>query len=249
MKVSFTLVSQNPKTGPIPNTITEKSSCSPRCPHIGTCYAHGGPLFGAWTALENNGYHPASPSHRRIIPRTWEEMCDEVSRLHRGQIWRHNTAGDLPGEGDYIDTDKLNLLVQANKKARAMGFTYTHKHVGFDLEGLLNARAIYKANQNGFRISLSADSLKEADDLADMDIAPVVVVIPSDAPDKMLTPKGRKVIACPAEKKDDRGNPAITCKDCKLCAKPRKVIVAFHAHGTYVKETNRKLRQLSVVQE
>lgn len=255
MKVSFTPVSKNPKTGPIPNTITEMASCPRTCPHYGTCYASSGPLAGAWEAVANNGYHPARPNHLRITTRSWDELCEEVSWLSRGQVWRHNTAGDLPGEDAVIDTQKLNQLVQANKKAGALGFTFTHKIVGYTGQYLRNAQAIYAANKQGFRINLSADSLTEADELADMGIAPVVVAVPVDAPLKGIrTPKGRKVITCPAEYKrtatvngKTKSIPIITCKDCKICTKERQVIVAFHAHGVKRNETSNILRRLEEI--
>jgi len=71
-------------------------------------------------------------------------------------LWRHNEAGDLPGEGDDIDVPKLRALVQANRGKR--GFTYTHKPV---LDNPQNAVAIKCANQNGFTVNLSADSIEE----------------------------------------------------------------------------------------
>jgi hypothetical protein len=84
--------------------------------------------------------------------------------------------------------------------------------------------------------------LKEADELADLKIAPVVVVIPSDGPRKLYTPKGRTVIGCPAEQKDEDGNPQIQCDRCQLCSKDRKVIVGLHAHGRKVNEVNKLLK-------
>ena len=194
-----------------------------------------------WIALEHGGFYPGLP-RRRIVPLTWDEMCKKVSKLPHGQVWRHNSAGDLPGLGDVIDLEKLDQLVKANKRARARGFTYTHKPVGYDGQALVNAQAIYASNKSGFTVSLSADSLKQADTLADMGIAPVVVVVPSDAPRKQLTPKGRRVMVCPAEFEDDDGDPVIQCDRCQLCAKDHKVIVAFRAHGTRVNAVNRKLR-------
>ena len=258
MIVSFTRISGNEKTGPIPNTVTESASCPTSCPYNhnneGGCYARGGHLNIIWTALDNGGSHPTKPEKIRVHPRTWDEMCAEVAELPRGQVWRHNSAGDLPGRGDYIDRQKLDQLVQANKKARAMGFTYTHKPVNWSVSGLMNASAIYDANREGFRINLSADSLTEADDLYDMDIGPVVVVLPSDAPRKGLrTPKGRVIVSCPAEEKkvlhSGKKVPAITCDRCKLCAKERKSIVGFHAHGIMKERVNRTVRRLNVLHE
>jgi len=175
-------------------------------------------------------------------------MCRKVSKLPPHQLFRYGTAGDLPGYGVVVDHQQLNQLVEANKKARAKGFAYTHKPVGYQGQALINAQAIYAANRSGFRINLSADSLSQADELADMGIAPVVVVVPSDAPLKQKTPKGRSVIVCPAERKDEDGDPIIQCDRCQLCSKERRTIVAFRAHGTRKKAVDRKLRKLQVIQ-
>lgn len=242
MLVSFTLISSNRKTGPIPNSMTEQKSCPTICPYkeSKSCYPYYSPLGFMWESLENNGYYNSLTKKKCIQPITWDVFCDKVSRLPKGQIWRHNTAGDLPGEGNQIDLLKLQQLVNANKKARANGFTYTHKPVGNKGLALVNATAIYASNKSGFKINLSADSVREADRLIDLDIAPVVLVIPSDAPNKMKTPKGRHIIACPAE--DDKNN--MQCIRCGLCIKDRKVIVGFHSHGTKVKNVNRILKVL-----
>jgi len=243
MIVAFTRISKNAKTGPIPTTLTEQKSCPNACPWKAgkMCYPYFSPLGFMWEALDTGGYYPGR-SKRCSIPISWNELCNKIMKLPKGQLWRHNTAGDLPGEGDTIDVRKLDALVQANKGRR--GFTYTHKPVGYSGQSLINARAIYAANRQGFCINLSADSLSEADELVDLQIAPVVVVVPSDSPRRMRTPKGHKVIACPAEIKDEDGKPQIQCDRCQLCYKDRKVIVAFRAHGTRKNKVNHKLRVL-----
>jgi hypothetical protein len=244
MITAFTRVSANAKTGPIPTTMTEQKSCPDSCPFKSgkLCYPYFSPLGFMWESLDTNGFYPGS-NRRSLTPISWDELCRQVSKLPRGQIWRHNTAGDLPGEGDVIDTQKLSSLVNANKGKN--GFTYTHKPVGYRGQALINARAIYAANRQGFRINLSADSLKEADELADLKIAPVVVVIPSDAPRKLYTPAGRLVIGCPAENKDADGNPRIQCDRCQLCSKERKVVIGFHSHGKFQKKVNVVLKVLN----
>jgi hypothetical protein len=241
MIAAFTRVSGNAKTGPIPISMTEQKSCPDVCPFKAgkMCYPYFSPLGFMWEALDTGGFYPGS-NRRSSTPISWEELCRQVSKLPRGQIWRHNTAGDLPGVGNVIDTQKLDALVQANKGRN--GFTYTHKPVGYRGQALVNARAIYATNRQGFRINLSADSLKEADELFDLKIAPVVVVIPSDAPRKLYTPKGRLVIGCPAEQKDEDGNPRIQCDRCQLCSKERNAIIGFHSHGKSVKKVNVMLK-------
>jgi hypothetical protein len=138
-------------------------------------------------------------------------------------LWRHNQGGDLAGEGDSLDVKALTELVSANMGKR--GFTYTHK----PLTGKGDKAAIMYANHNGLTINLSGNSLAHADTLADLNIAPVTVVIPHDDNKRIqYTPKGRKVVTCPATYKDN-----VSCADCKLCAIAfRDCIVAFPAHGT-----------------
>jgi hypothetical protein len=242
MLASFVLASSNKKTGPIPVTMTEQKSCPNACPFKSdkTCYPYFSPLGFQWEALNNNGFYDLNSKHKCVFPISWDELCNDISKLPKGQLWRHNAAGDLPGINDVIDLEKLQQLINANNKSRARGFTYTHKPVGYSGQKLVNATAIYAANKSGFRINLSANSLCEVDYLSEMNIAPVVVVIPSDSGNKLKTPKGRLVIACPAENKDNN----IQCSRCGLCAKDRKVVVAFHAHGTKVKAVNELLRRI-----
>lgn len=243
MIAGFSLVSSNTKTGPIPTSMTEQASCPDVCPFKAQklCYPYFSPLGFMWEALDNDGYYPGS-DRKSISPITWDVLCNQISKLPKGTLWRHNTAGDLPGKNNVIDLVLFNQLVSANKGRR--GFTYTHKPVGLSGISLTNARAIYAANKSGFTVNLSADSLAEADELANLNIAPVVVVIPTDSPRHMKTPEGRSVIACPAEEKDELGRPLIQCNRCQLCAKDRKAIVAFRAHGTKKKAVNEKLVQL-----
>ena len=209
----FTLKSRNAKTGPIPTTVTSADTCSEACPFKAKgCYAKGGPLAIHWRAV-TEGKRGGS----------LETLCDNIMALPEGTLWRHNVAGDLPGEGDTIDDSAMHQLIGSN--GRRKGFTYTHKppHVAN------NAHLIAHANKMGFTVNLSANTLAHADQLAALEIGPVVVV--QDAVEgtrsDTVTPEGRKVATCPATYRDD-----VTCATCGLCASTtRKVIVGFPAHG------------------
>lgn len=209
----LTPVSSNTKTGPIPVSTSTSATCPTSCPfnHGGGCYASSGPLALHWRKVTE---------HKR--GELWEQFLEQVASLSEGQLWRHNQAGDLPGDGDTLDTKALGALVRANKGKR--GFTYTHKPMR-----LAKARkAIASANAKGFTVNLSANSPAHADELANLGIAPVVVTVPTDAPDKGVTPQGRRWIACPAESRD-----SVSCASCGLCSRSdRSVIIAFHAHGS-----------------
>ena len=63
----------------------------------------------------------------------------------------------------------------------------------------------------------------------------VPVVNSKNKPPK-TTPKGRRVVVCPAQIKD-----GVTCSTCKLCSKQRSFIVAFIAHGTQKKKVDEVL--------
>jgi len=218
MQTHLTLVSRNVKTGPIPVSTTSAESCPSACPfnNANGCYAASGPLALHWRKVTNG-----------LSGDSYGAFLDKVSRLMKGQLWRHNQAGDLIGEGDSLDVQALALLVKANKGKR--GFTYTHKPLASQIE----RDAIRDANKGGFTVNLSGNTLAHADTLADMGIAPVVVVLPHDATSNTVTPKGRKVVVCPATQRDD-----VSCASCGLCQKQRDSIVGFPAHGTSKRKAN-----------
>lgn len=165
----------------------------------------------------------------------WPEFLAAVETLPLKQVWRHNQAGDLPGKGDKIDAEMLQQLVAANRKASAHGFTYTHKPMTPE-----NAAAVRHANANGFTVNLSADTLREADELVAQKIGPVAVILPHDAPESLETPAGNRVIVCPAQTRD-----RVNCVNCKLCCDAdRKVIIGFQAHGSGSKVVERQVQKL-----
>lgn len=211
MKVSFTLVSKNVKTGPIPVSMTEHTSCPTACPLSGKngCYAETGPMTWTWKKVADKGM-------------VWNDFCNKVNKLPKRTLWRHNQAGDLPTlDRTVIDGDKIKMLVTANKGKR--GFTYTH----YDPSIAENAELITFMNKNGFTCNLSADNAQEADDLLALNIAPVVAIIPMDSGKVNYTPKGNKIVTCPAQTIDN-----VTCMTCGLCQKvDRDYIIGFMAHG------------------
>lgn len=218
MHVHLTQVSSNTKTGPIPVSTTERRSCPPRCPHMDAgCYADGGPLRIHWDKVPERGT-------------AWEEFCGRIAQLPAGTLWRHNQAGDLPGDGTRIDGPALMRLVEANLGRR--GFTYTH----YDPTKGDNAYWIAAANAMGFTINLSADTLEQADAYAELGIGPVVTVLHSTAGRHGATPEGRTVAVCPAVQTE-----GVSCATCQVCAKQRQAIIGFPAHGMRKKVINLRL--------
>jgi hypothetical protein len=209
MRVHITMKSANAKTGPIPVSTSSADTCPGSCPFKKQgCYADSGPLALHWAKVTAGD---------RGMP--WSEFCDVIAALPADQLWRMNQAGDLPGIGESVDPVALGQLVAANAGRR--GFTYTHKHSKDALHWVRHA------NDRGFTVNLSANDLQHADQLADTQAGPVVVVLPIDAPQQTITPAGRKVITCPATYRED-----VSCATCQLCQRQRDTIIGFPAHGT-----------------
>ena len=207
--IAFTRISRNEKTGPIPVTTSSEETCPPACPLKGAgCYAEGGKLAMFWRKV-----------NAKKAGLAWAEALQQIAKLPRGTLWRHNQAGDLPGVGNEIDPIAMGELVKANRGRR--GFTYTHKPAS-----LANLTMVRIALREGFTVNLSADNLATADELASTGL-PVVVVLPSDQVTALKTPGGRHVAICPATISDE-----VTCATCGLCAEPdRNSIIGFPAHG------------------
>jgi hypothetical protein len=227
LAVLWTAVSRNEKTGPMPVTTTASPSCPAACPlNGGGCYAQQGPLGHLWNAISSvSAGEIAERKSGNLQTIGWGKLVENVATLPAGQIWRHNQAGDLPHVGQQIDATAVCSLVDANAKAGARGFTYTHHDpaIGSNLE------TIRQANVSGFTVNLSANNLEHADKLAELEAGPVVTLLPASVSGntKIETAAGRRVVVCPATYRDD-----VTCLSCGLCAKAdRSVIVGFPAHG------------------
>ena len=232
--VHITKKSSNRKIGNIPCSITEESSCSPTCPFINSgCYAKTGPVSWHWKKISNGTQSNLT---------NWSGLCSFLKDQKPGQLMRINVAGDLLHQNGVIDQQALSQLVKANKNKKA--WTYTHHKMSRD-----NFEAVKHANENGFTINISTESLPVADRVIDLNL-PAVTVIQSD--NKALTPfkgsdnrtyyktnkpiktlKGRKVLICPAQQ-----NEKVNCSTCKLCTKNRAFVIAFVAHGNQVKKVN-----------
>jgi hypothetical protein len=211
-RVLFTRKSGNEKTGPIPISITERASCPESCALKNNgCYADGWPMKLHWDRAATHGLE-------------WPAFCAQIAALPDGQLWRANTAGDLPHNNQTIDRVALEQLVTANEGRQ--GFTYTH-HTTASRE---NRAAIADAALRGFTINVSHDSLEQLD-RGVADVLPSVVVLPKLEPNErepkvVRSPAGRKVVVCPAQWRDTN------CADCGLCAKAdRKYVIGFRAHG------------------
>jgi len=218
----LTKKSGNRKTGPIPVSMSTQATCPTSCLFKKGCYANFGRLSLSWRKL---GKGELTNGVR------WEVFLDRVRDL-RCDIWRHNQAGDLPGRGNKLDRERCLALVEANAHGyNRGGYTYTHYPVlpapRVRKDTIEHNRAVvYAMNKMGFVVNLSAHSVESADALCDLGIGPVVTVLPIDGT-STKTPKGRRVVVCPALTKD-----GVTCTTCFLCAKTTRPIIGFPAHGS-----------------
>lgn len=208
----FVRMSSNAKLGGIPATTTSGDSCPSRCSFRdgNGCYGEAGPLFLHWREV-----------NARKRGGTLAEFCRSIKSLPKHQLWRHNQVGDLPGDGVTIDAAALAKIVRANTGKH--GFTFTH----YDPTDPDNAEAIRQANDSGFTVNLSAESLEEVDQFLSLGVGPVVVALPADADKPIRTRAGNRVTICPASLKNT------TCAQCGMCAEPdRKHAIGFPSHGS-----------------
>ena len=211
----LTRLSANIKLGGIPASTTSSSTCPSRCGlQKNGCYAETGNLFLHWKKVSDG-----------TRGTDLDTFCAEIRALPEHQLWRWAQAGDLPGDGWHIDAQAMHKLVSSNRGRN--GYGYTH----YDPRLVENALAIQYANQQGFTISLSAETLEEADEYVAMGIAPVVVILPAGQTESLKTLAGHTVVVCPASTGD------MTCATCGICAiAHRKAIIGFPAHGTSKKK-------------
>jgi len=212
LRFHLTRVSSNVKTGPIPVSTSSRASCSPSCPFLANgCYAEAGPLALHWAAVTRGD---------RGVP--FADFLQSIRNLPKGQIWRHNQAGDLPHSAGKISRRFIRSIVAANRGRR--GFTYTHH----DLSKGENASLIRYANRNGFRVNVSTETESAADHAIAAGLPAVLAVPSTETRRSWRSPAGNAVLVCPAQRSDTK-----TCADCQLCEKRgSRVVIAFIAHGT-----------------
>lgn len=212
MMFSFTRVSRNRKTGPIPVVTASKDTCPATCPLRGAgCYAEHGPLALQWERCSLS----------------LDELCKQIRKLPKRQLWRYGQAGDLPTRMDEVE--KLAIT-----NGRRPVLCYTHHR---------DLNMIRYAGELDFHINVSADSLDEADAFARQGLSTVVVLgseygrrreEPLQAYRRRLaklpraTRSGVKVAICPASYHE------VTCAECGVCSgrRPNNTIIGFPAHGS-----------------
>lgn len=222
MNYHLTLKSSNKKTGLMAVSTSPQSTCPDECPlKKEGCFADSGPLKLHWDKI--------SAGARGV---TFDDFLLQVGALPMRAEYRHNQAGDLPGQGGQIDAPKLARLAATTKRRKLRAFTYSHYNV---LTNINNRLAIQHANNNGLVINLSANHISEVDTLLSLKIAPVAVIMPLNSKKVSYTEKGNKIVICPAQT-----NKHTTCKECMLCANgARDFTIGFLPHGTGAKRAAR----------
>lgn len=219
-RFSFVRSSKNQKLGPIAATMTSGETCPEACElKDAGCYGEFGLLKMHWAEVSQHGL-------------SFGPFLDLVASLPEGALWRHNVVGDLMGRGNRLDVDALRLLTMANEGRR--GFTYTHKPC-FDGADWM---ALYEATRAGFTVNLSCNGLDHLDQMTALGLAgaplglPAVVVLPKGTAGSVVSPRGVRVIVCPAETREN-----VTCATCGICARAdRKFAIGFPAHGQWAEK-------------
>lgn len=242
---NFVPRSANYKLGPMPTTFGPRSTCPSTCPLKGKgCYGSEGPMNLIWGRVDN-----------RVTGAKWDIFLKRIQdEVERGRIWRYATVGDLPNvRENVIDVNRLQQLVNINRGR--MGYTYSHypieKKPGVtEKMAEHNRKAVRMANDGGFIINISANSMEEADRLSSFGL-PVVTLLKRGSVQKVFkTPEGRHGIICPAQTQE-----TMTCLKCKLCARqerasnapgtPGNPIIGFEAHGSRVRMVETMIEQNS----
>jgi len=217
-----TKASGNGKTGKMLVVTAPNSTCPNACPLKGSgCYAEYGPLGMLWRRVsECEPGETFKWGKSRPKAWSWEEVIEAIN-THGNKLWRYGQAGDLPGDGDRLDAEKVNDLIEANNGRPNIAFTH------YDMGDEHNRNLVKEANNKGFTVNLSANSLDHADELVRYNVGPVVTIAPADTKDKIVTKDGNTAVVCP------HMTHGVTCEDCGLCSHAeRKTIVMFPVHGT-----------------
>lgn len=228
MYYHMTRASDNTKTGAINVSTSSKTTCPDSCSFkVSGCYAKYNPLGlgGHWEKVS-----------RGDRGTTFAGFLDAIECLPKGSFFRHNQAGDLPGENEAVNVDELTAMQKTIARRRLVAWTYTHKKTPEAVATIKGASIV-----GGMVVNLSADSLTQADALADTGL-PICAVVPADWETKKAgrTPAGNLVVTCPAALAG-RNTTCATCGNGRpLCAREeRNYIIAFPAHGTAKKAVSK----------
>lgn len=212
MKYQFTPKSSNVKTGPIPTTMTERKSCPLTCPlRENGCYADNFPLSLHWDRVAEKGIN-------------LDALLEKIKALPKGQLWRHNVAGDFPHINGKIERQAFWDFVMASGHTNPI--IYSHHKLN------PNNKLMFRlARNNGVNINASCESVTDAIKAIDSGINAVFVGRENTQTHKV---GDTTIVTCPAQLRED-----VTCSSCGLCARDRvgqRVAIQFIPHGTKAKK-------------
>ena len=208
------------KVGAMAVSYSPRKTCPDTCPlKNDKCYGENFPIKLHWDNYSND------------LNDNYNKFIDEI-KLYRKytptKIWRHNIVGDLVTDKDFkINAKKLYQLIDANNIKGKNGKNKLSRY---------NLNRIKEANELGFTINLSADTIDQAKQLYNKTKLPTAVSLPITknkykklSKDKQADYKKEllqdKIVICPEQTHD------VKCIDCKLCNKSdRKVIIGFLEH-------------------
>jgi hypothetical protein len=220
LKFHLTQESSNRKTGEIPVSSSPRQTCPASCPFAGGngCYGDNHGLNFHWDKVSDGSRGVNAGEFFRLI-----------AALLPGTLWRHNQVGDLPATAaGKISRRFLKGLIAANKGKR--GYTYSHH----DLSLGENLSLLRMANRQGFTVNASTETESAADSAIASGLPAVLTVASTEQRITWPTAGGNRVVTCPAQRVND-----LTCKACELCFKrPRKLVIAFVAHGSGKNKVN-----------
>ena len=109
----ITLKTKNPKVGNMAATTSTAKTCPTSCPFKRNgCYADSGPLKLHWDKVTEGERGD-----------DWPTFLSKIKDMPEGSKWRHNQAGDLPGDMENLDSTKC---VDLAKAIRASVGLHTH---------------------------------------------------------------------------------------------------------------------------
>ena len=234
-KHHVTLLSHNVKTGPMTVTRSTTDTCPKSCPLLDAgCYDQAG----------NGGIHRRKVdalAYKTLTIDQFFEAIPDFSRLYRlnegGDLWNGKTT-------EHISHVLLKRFADINKHWRKTAIVYTHKAC----VGKRSHWKIRKSNREAIKnadashaINVSVESLPEVDQALGYGLDTVTVLPFNTGKGVTLTPKGNRVVTCPATYSETK---CFSCGGRKgpLCArKGRDYAIGFPAHGASKKSLTTRI--------
>lgn len=198
-------LSHNGKTGTMPAVYGAKKLCPLSCALYSECYGKQGHTNIHFNAADNGV--------------DFDSMLAWIKKLPM-DIWRLWVTGDFPHDNGQVDRNKVLAMAAANKKRKLIAYSH-------HLPTAHNLAVFQDAKNAGFHVNISCDSV---DDIKSTMAAGLSAVTYTSATDtrKKWNDDGISFVTCPNQSSAKKP----TCRDCRLCAKPRDYVIVFRAHAS-----------------